>query len=214
MSSLLGSSSEFAWTKDSDGDYKLKLTEKQWELILQLDLNVFFDDGEGFIDLGLDNSFEFDSEGNLIGKYDGTWLAINNQPVAYYHTDTAGDSSNYTMTGYVPAMLNGERVEIILVFDNKNPYGYVAGARTVYKNGETDTVAKSMIELSDGDEIDFICDYYSYNGKYLDSYYLGERMTVNGDLQISYVEIGTDNAQATYRLTDIYNQHYWTSVIP
>ncbi|MGN0513780.1 MAG: clostripain-related cysteine peptidase [Lachnospiraceae bacterium] len=214
LSSLLGSSSEFAWTKDSDGDYKLKLTEKQWELILQLDLNVFFDDGEGFIDLGLDNSFEFDSEGNLIGKYDGTWLAINNQPVAYYHTDTAGDSSNYTMTGYVPAMLNGERVEIILVFDNKNPYGYVAGARTVYKNGETDTVAKSMIELSDGDEIDFICDYYSYNGKYLDSYYLGDRMTVNGDLQISYVEIGTDNAQATYRLTDIYNQHYWTYVIP
>ena len=33
----------------------LSLTEEQWELIQTVELNVFVDDGEGFIDMGLDN---------------------------------------------------------------------------------------------------------------------------------------------------------------
>ena len=52
---------------------------------------MFYDDGEGFIDLGLDNVYEFDEDGALKGEYDGTWLAINGQPVAYYHMSTVGE---------------------------------------------------------------------------------------------------------------------------
>ncbi len=204
---------ELVWIMN-DGEYKIMISESQWDLVQQLDLNVFVDDGEGFIDLGLDNQFDFDEEGNLLGTYDGTWLAINNQPVAYYHTDTVGNQDDYSMTGYVPALLNGDRVEIILVFDTDNPGGYVAGARRVYTQGETDTVAKSMLSIEEGDQIDFICDYYDYSGNYQDSYYLGEQLTVSGDLQISYVELDNQVVEASYQFTDIYNQHYWTDVIP
>ena len=56
--------------------------------------------------------------------------------MAYYHTNTTDDGENYTISGYVPALLNDERVELVLVFDNDNPYGYIAGARTVYLDGE------------------------------------------------------------------------------
>lgn len=204
---------KLVWTENSKGQKVLKLSEEQWKLVHGLVLNMFYDDGEGYIDLGMDNVFEFDGEGNLIGETDRTWLAINGQPVAYYHMDTVDDGTNYTITGRVPALLNGERVNLILVFDNENPKGYIAGARFDYAEGETETVAKGMGRLQVGDTLDFLCDYYSYEGEYQDSYYLGEQMTVTSDMVISNVDVGEGAVKVTYRFTDIYNQHYWTPAI-
>ena len=198
------------WEYNAKGQRVLHLSEQQWSLVHGLELNMFYDDGEGFIDLGFDNVFEFDENGLLIGETDRTWLAINGQPVAYYYIDTVDDGTNYTITGRVPALLNGERVNLILVFDNENPYGYIAGARADYVDGETETVAKGMSELQVGDTLDFVCDYYSYDGSYLDSYYLGEQMTVTEEMSISNVDVGAGNVLVTYRFTDIYNQQYWT----
>ena len=198
------------WTENVAGQRVISLSEEQWSLVHTLELNMFYDDGEGFIDLGLDNVYEFDETGALIGDTDRTWLAINGQPVAYYYMDTVDDGTNYTITGYVPALLNGERVELMLVFDNANPYGYIAGARPVYTEGETETVAKGMTEINVGDTLDFICDYYSYEGEYQDSYFLGEQMTVTEHMEISNVDVGEGKVRVTYRFTDIYNQQYWT----
>ena len=201
------------WQTNAQGQPVIALSEEQWGLVQGLELNMFYDDGQGFIDLGLDNVFDFDANGALVGETDGTWLAINGQPVAYYHTNTTDDGENYTISGYVPALLNEERVELVLVFDNDNPYGYIAGARTVYADGETDTQAKGLTELEVGDKLDFICDYYGYDGSYLDSYFLGDQMTVTDTMEISNVDIGREYVSATYRFTDLYNQHYWTAPI-
>ena len=201
------------WRSGSDGTPVMYLSEKQWSLVQDLELNVFIDDGEGFIDLGLDNIFNFTDDGGLIGEYGGTWLAIDGQPVAYYHMDTVDDGKNYSITGRVPAMLNGVRVDLILVFDDDEPYGYIAGAMPVYDEEETATVAKTMLQLEDGDVIDFLCDYYAYDGTYLDSYYLGEQYVVNGTPEISDVYIDSYAASATYRFTDIYHQYYWSPVM-
>lgn len=198
------------WETNAEGQRVLQLAEEQWSLVHSLELNMFYDDGEGFIDLGFDTIFEFDEIGRLIGETDRTWLAINGQPVAYYYMDTVDDGTNYTITGTVPVLLNGERAELILVFDNENPYGYIAGARSSYVEGETETVAKGMTELQIGDTLDFVCDYYSYEGEYLDTYYLGEQMVVTEDMTISNVDVGDGNVLVTYRFTDIYNQQYWT----
>jgi len=198
------------WTENVAGQRVISLSEEQWSLVHTLELNMFYDDGEGFIDLGLDNVYEFDETGALIGDTDRTWLAINGQPVAYYYMDTVDDGTNYTITGYVPALLNGERVELMLVFDNANPYGYISGARPVYAEGETETVAKGLTEINVGDTLDFICDYYSYEGEYQDSYFLGEQMVVTENMEISNVDVGEGKVRVTYRFTDIYNQQYWT----
>ena len=205
--------SALVWQMNAQGDPVITLTEEQWSYVQGLELNMFYDDGQGYIDLGLDNVFDFDANGALLGVTDGTWLAINGQPVAYYHTNTTDDGENYTISGYVPALLNDERVELVLVFDNENPYGYIAGARTVYLDGETDTQAKGLTELETGDRLDFICDYYGYDGTYQDSYFLGEPMTVTAEMEISNVDIGAESVCATYRFTDLYNQHYWTAPI-
>ena len=196
-----------------DGVHKVIMPQEQWDLITDLDLNMFYDDGEGYVDLGLDNTFELDSYGNLIGETDGTWLSINGQPVAYYRLSTAEENGHYAITGYVPVLLNGERHDLILAFTDAQPDGYIAGALPAYADGETQTVARGLIELVPGDRLDFLCDYYSYDGEYLDSYMLGEQMTVTENMVISNTYLG-DGCVELYRFTDIYAQHYWTLPVP
>jgi len=204
------------WQEGENGIPVLRLSEEQWKLVQALELNLFYDDGEGYIDLGLDNVYDFDEDGGLLGSEEnrGSWLAIDGQPVAYYHMATVDDGTNYTITGRVPVLLNGVRSELILVFDNSQPYGFVAGARAVYPDGETDTVAKSQAELQPGDRVEFLCDYYGYDGTYQDSYLLGEPVTV-GEEGLSVSDVPLDGStRATYRFTDLYGQNYWSAVIP
>ena len=201
------------WTENSDGKAVMALSEQQWGLVQSLDLNLFYDDGEGYIDLGLDNIYSFDENGNLIADDGNTWLAINSQIVPYYHLDTTEDGENWTITGRVPAFLNGERVNLIVVFDNENPHGYVAGAQTDYQDEGIEVVAKNLNEIEAGDKLDFICDFYSYDGQYQDSYMIGEQMTVGDSLTVSDVTLPAGSVRLTYRLTDIYNQAYWTESI-
>lgn len=205
---------KLAWNTGTDGVPVLHLDEDQWNLVQTLELNLFYDDGEGYIDLGLDNVFDFNEAGDLKGIHDGTWLAINGQPVAYYHTTTVDDGTRYTITGRIPVLHNGKRAELLLAFDDETPYGYVTGIRRVYSPDETETVAKSDTALEAGDTLEFLCDYYSYNGDYQDSYLLGDPLTVTGEgLAISNVPLeGT--VKATYRFTDLYNQSYWTPPVP
>ena len=198
------------WTENKAGDTVLKLSEEQWDLVTGLDLNLFYDDGEGFVDLGLDNVFDWDEDGNLIAASDRTWLAVNGQPVAYYHEYTAGEGADAVITGYIPAKLNGDQVQLLVQFDPENPQGEIVGARPVYDQDVTQTVAKSLTELAEGDTLEFLCDYYTYDGDFQDSYLLGEPMTVSGDLVLSNVDVGDGPVLVTYRFTDIYQQHYWT----
>ena len=202
-----------SWSTGSDGIPVLRLSEEQWGLVQTLELNLFYDDGEGYIDLGLDTVYEFDDDGALLGDSGSSWLAIEGQPVAYYHTVTVDDGTNYTITGRVPVLHNGSRAELILVFDNDHPHGFVAGVQAMYLEGETDTIAKNMTGLQNGDTLEFLCDYYSYSGEYQDSYLLGEPLTVTQELTISDVPL-EGATRATYRFTDLYHQHYWTPVVP
>ncbi|MBQ1849025.1 MAG: peptidase C11 [Lachnospiraceae bacterium] len=204
--------SKLVWKKDTDGKYRIMLSNDEWNLLTHIELNVFVDDGSGYIDLGLDNTFELDR--GLVGEYDNTWLSFNGQIVAYYHLDSVVSKDHYSHTGYVPVMINGERCELIIVFDDARPNGYVAGARTVYKTGEVTVEPKSLVQLNVGDKLDFLCDYYDYEGNYNDTYMLGEQMTYDGSEVIGNLTIENRNVSAVFRFTDIYQQTYWTPAIP
>lgn len=194
---------------------RITLPQEQWGLVTSLVKNLFYDDGRGFIDLGTDAQFELDG-GSLTGQNDGYWISINRQPVAYYYLGTEEEGDAYLMTGYVPAFLNGERVNLILCFDNERPYGYIAGAQTVYEDGESDTQAKTMISVGSGDRVQFICDYYDYDGNYMDSYKLGKEMVLGDEVEIADTPVSSDlsRCRTTYCFTDIYRQRYWTPAVP
>lgn len=205
-------SSYLKWEATETGDI-ISIPEEQWENVQSLYANMFYDDGTGFIDLGLDNIYQFDEAGNLVAPAEATWLAINEQPVAYYHESTVDDGVSYSITGRVPVLYNGDRAELVLEFTDSNPHGSVVGVRRIYTEGETETVAKTMDAVLPGDVIDFVCDYYSYEGEYIDSYMLGEQLVVEDELAISDVYVDEAAANLTYMFIDIYNQNYWTTAV-
>ena len=194
-------------------DGKITLSKDQWSLVQSLCLNVFYDDGTGFIDLGTDNVFTRDGY-SLINDYDGTWISIDRQPVAYYYMSAIQEGEHYVISGYVPAMLNGVRVNLILIFDDAHPDGYIAGAQQVYTDGETEAQAKNMISIGQGDKLRFVCDFYDYDGNYRAGYYLGSEITLGAEVEIANTPIDKSKCKATYCFTDLYQQRYWTPVLP
>ena len=207
---------QLAWVTE-DGREKIKLSDQQWSMVTDLELNTFYDTGKGYADMGLDNVYEFDEAGNLIADEGKYWISINGQPVAYYHIDTLDDGTNYTITGRVPCMLNGQRSNLMLVFDNEHEKGYVAGAFSDYsKDDEIDVVGKEITELVAGDVIEPLCDLYDYSGNYNDTYYLGNPLEISSsaaDLTISDTALGDGTALVTYRFTDMYGANHWTQTI-
>ena len=200
--------SALVWDKNG----RITLTDEQWNFVSVTEKNVFYDDGEGFIDLGFDPLIL--REGNdLVYEFDGHWLSIDYQPVAYYQTGLVSQGDYSIEIGYAPAIVNGQRADVILVFDYENPEGYIAGAEYVYPGGETNAQAKNMISIGKGTQIQFICDYYSYDGKYIDSYKLGNPIILGDTVSIGYTEIDLSKCRVTYRLTDYYQQQYWTPAV-
>ena len=210
------SADALVWQKNDDGDLSIILTEDQWDLVETVDMQMFYDTGHGYAELGLDNIFDFDDDGNLLPRLDRTWLALDGQLVPYYHTETLEKGNDeYSITGYVPVLLNGDDAHLILVFDNENEQGYVAGVSYDYDEEITETAAKALPSLKKGDELQFVCSYYDYKGKYDNDYIIGKTMTVKDPdaIEITNEKIGKGAANILYRFTDIYGNEYWTPVI-
>ena len=198
------------FVSQENGDQTLTLAPEEWAQITGAEQNVFFDDGSGYIDLGLDNVYSFDSEGRMIATADGAWITVNGQFVAYYHESTEDDGEHWANHGRIPVLFNGEPANLLVTFDEEHPSGAITGVRFEYTD-ETDTVAKSVIDLEEGDLIQFLCDYYTYDKEYQSSHIIGEPLTWNADVTMSasYIE-DPSKVLLTYMFTDIYQNEYWT----
>ena len=194
----------------------LDLTDEEWALIQKFELNIFVKDGDGYIDMGLDNTFDWFDKTSVKLEYDGTWLTINGHACAYYLvSDTMDENGNWTTIGRIPALLNGEFVNLQVVFDDKNhPEGIVTGAYPLYEDSENvDVQAKGDIEIKAGDKIELLCDYYNVNGDYTESYKLGTSFTVPASgLKLTNLKLDADDISATFRITDIYGNCYWLPI--
>ena len=212
------------WKEKEDGTLYLPLTKEDWSLINEVALSMYYDDGEGYIDLGMDNIFAFDEGGNLLAPDQTTWMAINGQLVPYYFDRMVADGDTFTILGHIPALLNadldangnwvkgtGTLVNLLVLFDNENPKGTILGASVDYsKDDEIEVVAKNIVTLTEGDTLDFVADYYTYEGEYMDTFMVGDRMIYSTNMKISNVEVDEGRADMMYRFTDIYNQQYWS----
>ena len=195
---------------ERNGRNVLRLTDDEWSLIQTVELNVFVPDGDGYIDLGLDNTFDW-YENDMLLEYDGTWLTLNGNVCAYYLvSDTELDDGSWVTVGRIPALLNGEFVNLRVVFDDANPAGAVTGAYPLYADEETDVLPKGDIAINAGDTIELLCDYYDLDGSYSASYTLGTKFTVpQSGLSLYNLTLAVGDVDATYRITDIYGNHYW-----
>lgn len=186
----------------------VSLSDDEWNLIDSVTLNMFVDDGEGYMDLGKDNTFEWNNEGDLIIDSDGSWLTVNDHVVSYqFVSDTYIDENNYKIVGYIPAYLNDQRVNLIVNYTNDNPDGEILGAQPLYE--DNDIQAKGLIEIKDGDELTFLCNYYTYDGKFVDEFQINDSLIVDGKLELYNVYLDNDYVYA-YCFKDIYGNNLWT----
>ena len=193
-------------------DGKIALTEKQLSLIDSIEYNVFIDDGNGYIDLGKDNTFEWDESGNLIPTSD-TWLAAsidntNWQVIPYYFSHSIEEGESLISYGVVPARINETDGQLLIRIDESGVE--VVGARYTYD--DVDVVAKNIDELKAGDVIEFVCDYYDYDGN-LSNYVLQDKLTIVDKLYLGDISISDYKKHATYEIKDIYQQSYWTTPV-
>ena len=122
---------------EKNGEHVLELDEEMWEQITDAELEVFIDDGGGYLDLGLDNVLAYDENDDLIDAWNGTWLTLNGHPVAVYpvsEEDEDGDGL-YVTTKFIPALLNGERVNLLVEFNEETGENRVLGAEKPLPGG-------------------------------------------------------------------------------
>ena len=186
---------KLVWTSEN-GHKLLKLDAADWEQVHSLQLNVFYNNGERLINLGLDNQYSFTKDGALLGEYNCTWVAMgtydeaNNrvedvQAVMFNFQDAVLEGSKLTTTGTVPVLLNGELANLVVVFEDDIRSGdalnsYVAGVRYDYGTPEAEDVYNAeakVAELQDGDEIQFVADCYTLDGEYEDTFKIGQAIT-------------------------------------
>ena len=239
--------SRLVWTTENGHSF-LRLPKEQWEQVHSLQLNLFFKYEGGFLNLGMDNMYSFTSDGALLGEYDCLWPTIctdaeKADPVMFNYQDAVLDGNILTTTGTVPCLLNGELANLVVIFvDNirtgQNLDSYVAGVRYDYGKLELDEEAVSaeakVAELQDGDEIQFVADYYDENGEFQDSYPINDPITYHlenaeskydeegydkadfipqGNLLVGYTDLSSvqEALVPTYLFTDIYNNEHWTA---
>ncbi|MGN0365858.1 MAG: clostripain-related cysteine peptidase [Suilimivivens sp.] len=205
------------YLKEKNGGYVLSLSDEEWQIITDVELQVYLDDGEGYLDLGSDNVAEWDDDGDLKVDFDYTWVALNGQIVPFYaeQQGTRVDGSWYTY-GYVPAELDGNNIEIILYWDDEHANGYVTGYRNASESEGPSVYGRNLKKFKEGDKILIYCDYYTYDGNYDSSYYLGDSIVYSASkgLSVSYEYV--DESYDTMfwcRLLDIYRNEYWTETL-
>ncbi len=187
---------------EKDDQYVLEMSQDDWDLISAVYLEVFLDVGDGYLHLGSDDVAEFNDDGDLIvGFDDNSWVALDGHIVSFFAEESGEDA---VWEGYVPAYVNDEEAKIILVWDDSG--AYVAGYERVY---DSNMASRGLIDLQDGDVIEFLGDFYTYDGDY-DDQYIFDSLVVGGDLSVTYEDVGDGDCLIYYSLYDIYQNVFWT----
>ena len=115
------------------------------------------------------------------------------------------DNDNFITTGTIPVLLNGISANLLVYIDD---YGIEIVGATF--DNDSGLVSKSVVSLNKGDVIEFVCDYYNYDGTFQDNYILNDPITVVDQLYLADVYINNQDYVASYQIKDIYQQTYWS----
>lgn len=195
-----------------DDGWVLQLPAEDWELITNVELRVYLDDGEGYIELGCDDAVNYNDDGDLLVEFDYSWVALDGQIVTFYSGPyTEREDGYFRYTGYVPCYVNDEHAELWLAWDSEHDGGYVMGYCDPMSENP---MRRGMHSLRYGDEIKPLCDFYDYDFEYDDEYLFGDAIEVRGELQVTYEDIDLSyDTVILYELTDVFCNEYITEMV-
>lgn len=199
------------------GDMEIKLPQDELDNICEIYFTLWQQAEDGsdyYIQYGETSGVEIDENGVITTTFDGTWATLNGNLVCLYELER---TDAYTKCS-IPALLNGEDVDLIVVFDESNPNGLILGAMPVL-NEDTGMPAKYLLPIETGDKITLY--YYSElfdaeetAEQEYSQWWEGETFTVDGDLQLEFSDV-EDNSTYLYGfyIVDTQGNGYYTDFI-
>jgi hypothetical protein len=168
-------------TEEQPDTYGITIEPDQLDEITELYAVLFTygDTEDDYIFLGMDPSVELDEEtGELFYDFTGEWPTLNENFISLYVSDVGDDYTEYS----IPALLNDEEVDIIVVADAEGEIEILGAWRGI--DEETHMADKNIIKIKDGDRI--TPEFYFYNEVTdEEGFYSGDEFVVNGSLELS-----------------------------
>ena len=112
------------------------------------------EDDDYYTQIYQDSNVEIDDSGKILTEFDGIIYTINGEWACLYEVDSGEDYIRYA----VPALLNEQEVNLIVLYDNANPDGKVVGAMPIY-DSNTGMAPKQLLQINDGDVVQLL--YYA-----------------------------------------------------
>jgi hypothetical protein len=159
------------------------------------------EEGKTVMFLGMDKDVELDPKTGIVkDNFTGNWTTLNGSFVSMYINEIGEDYVTYT----VPVKLNGESVDLNVLYDEEYPEGVVLGAwRGIdEKTGMPD---KNIINIYSGDIV--IPQYYYYGSTddekgYTDGYVDGEAFVVGTELKLEVTSLPETKFLYGFYITD------------
>ena len=206
-------------TEVGDG-FIYEISEDQWDVISMIDIGLYAETEDGYIDFGNDNRYGLDDNDNLIVDSDFQWVAINGLVVPFYAIEE-GEMSDGSMYSYgiTEAILTSARtgeqrdIDILIYWDEKHDGPYIKGYRNSSDDEGPVQAERNVTNFVKGDVIQFICDFYTLDGDYDAAYEYGDPIVVNAPLVVTYEDLEYDVVDVYGHILDIYGNDYYTETI-
>ncbi|MEG0494328.1 MAG: clostripain-related cysteine peptidase [Clostridia bacterium] len=196
-----------------DDNYVLRMADEDWELIVnvQLQANVF--DDEGQILLGRDDVINYarDEDGDVPVEFDNTWVALDGQLVPFYSTEYTENGDKFRYSGYVPVEVDGENMQLFIIWDNDHPEGRILGLRPEFADSQM--MNHGLREIAATDELQAYCEYFADDSNEETLFYFGNAIVGDHDIAVSYEDIGEEEGGIRYVLTDLYGNEFVTETL-
>ena len=160
--------------------------------------------------IGLD-SVDVNASGDVSYTWDGTWVTMNGSFVSLNLDDEEGDISTYT----IPALLNGEGVDIMVMVNSTTGDYAILGAWPGIVNG---IAVREIIQIKQGDVITPLFTSYNLNTDE-EQYVQGTPFTVGaGGVDLSITALPPGTYQLGFIAEDyaqnVENSQFVASIVP
>ena len=222
-------------TEVEDG-YRIELPEKTWGIISDCRTIAYQRANDGTLRyLGYDDTGAVDEDGNPLVSMDGTWVHVAGRLACYESTGSRETKDGVVFTGKVKARLNDEDIVTLQVewdpvpadgSGTETPAGRVTGYTRDTEDElwgfledldlDTDGIlSRGTEELSAGDKVEFLFDYYDDAGKLVKTEPYGTAMRVTAEEHIVVTDEMLDPCNVVFggMLTDAYQRTMTTEKI-
>lgn len=168
-----------------------------------------------YVQIYEDSFVEISESGQILTQYDGAITTINDEIACLYEVERGEDYIRFA----VPAVLNGEQVNLIVIYDNENPEGKVLGALPL-STDEHDMAPRQLIDIVEGDVINLT--YYAeefatvgeeHDGDYDAFWFDGPSFTVVDGLLVENWEVEEGTYLYGFTIVDLQGYVYYTDFI-